>query len=231
MGVDDPGGVAEALARLAGQLHDESGVEDTVGVVVEFAVQALSCEQAGLVLRHGGGRLEMVAATDPLAGQAIGVQLALGAGPLVSAIADQVTVLVDDIGCDDRWPVWAAQITVLGLGSVLVVPIRAGDLVGGLSLAAGKPHAFEADDVDVAHLLARHASVAVASARQEETLHQAVDARGLIGQAQGILMERFTLDADRAFAILRRYSQDHNTKLSLVAQQLIDTRKLPGNHA
>lgn len=41
-------------------------------------------------------------------------------------------------------------------------------------------------------------------------------------------MERFDLDADRAFTVLRRYSQDSNVKLRDVAQQLIDTRKLPG---
>jgi AmiR/NasT family two-component response regulator len=56
---------------------------------------------------------------------------------------------------------------------------------------------------------------------------QAVDARKLVGQAMGILMERFDVDDDRAFAILKRYSQDTNTKLRDVAQQLIDTRKLP----
>jgi AmiR/NasT family two-component response regulator len=56
---------------------------------------------------------------------------------------------------------------------------------------------------------------------------QAVDARKLIGQAMGILMERFGIDDDRAFAVLRRYSQHNNQKLRDVAQYLIDTRKLP----
>jgi AmiR/NasT family two-component response regulator len=56
---------------------------------------------------------------------------------------------------------------------------------------------------------------------------QAVDARKLIGQAMGMLMERFDMDADRAFAVLRRYSQDHNRKLRDVALELIETRQLP----
>jgi AmiR/NasT family two-component response regulator len=60
-----------------------------------------------------------------------------------------------------------------------------------------------------------------------ENLAAAVDARKLVGQAMGILMERFDLDGDRAFAILKRYSQDTNTKLRDVAQTLIDSRKLP----
>ncbi len=81
--------------------------------------------------------------------------------------------------------------------------------------------------VAIAHILARHASVAVATARHEKQLVAAVDARKLVGQAMGILMERFDVDGDRAFAILERYSQDTNRKLRDVAQELIDTRKLP----
>jgi hypothetical protein len=83
------------------------------------------------------------------------------------------------------------------------------------------------DDEAIAHILARHASVAVSAARQEETMATAVDARKLVGQAMGILMERFDVDGDRAFAILRRYSQDTNTKLRDVARQLIKSRQLP----
>jgi AmiR/NasT family two-component response regulator len=56
---------------------------------------------------------------------------------------------------------------------------------------------------------------------------QAIDARKLVGQAMGILMERFDLNADQAFAVLRRYSQDTNTKLRDVAHELVQTRKLP----
>jgi hypothetical protein len=40
-------------------------------------------------------------------------------------------------------------------------------------------------------------------------------------------MERFTLDADRAFDVLRRYSQHHNLKLHEVATRLIESRRLP----
>ena len=96
-----------------------------------------------------------------------------------------------------------------------------------LELFNSEPFAFDDDDIAVAHILARHASVAVGTARQEETLWQAIDARKLIGQAQGILMERFGLDGDRAFAVLQRYSQDNNVKLREVARRLVDTGLLP----
>ena len=53
---------------------------------------------------------------------------------------------------------------------------------------------------------------------------QAVDARKLVGQAMGILMERFDLDGDRAFEVLKRYSQDNNLTLRDVANHLVHTR-------
>ena len=50
----------------------------------------------------------------------------------------------------------------------------------------------------------------------------------LIGQAQGILMERYKVTAERAFAVLSRVSQETNVKVRDVAQRLIDTRETPG---
>ena len=71
------------------------------------------------------------------------------------------------------------------------------------------------------------AAVALASAQRAENLWLAIDARKLVGQAQGILMERFDLSADQAFAVLLRYSQDKNLKLRAVAQLLVSQRSLP----
>ena len=99
--------------------------------------------------------------------------------------------------------------------------------IGALNLFDPEPDRFDADDVAVAQVLARHAGIALATSQRVENLELAIDARKLIGQAQGILMERFDLDADRAFEVLRRFSQDRNIKLREVAQRLIDTRKLP----
>ncbi|MEU8223474.1 GAF and ANTAR domain-containing protein [Kribbella sp. NPDC048915] len=219
------------FARLAVDLHDAPGVEETVDAVVQFALHALSCSYAGLVLYSRGARAEVVAVTDPVVAEVYDLQLSNNNGPLVTARQERTSVLIADTTGDDRWPNWAAEVAGLGIRSVLDVPLLTGDaarqVAGVLGLYSPKPDAFTADDEAVAHILARHASVAVASARNEETLAQAVDARKLVGQAMGILMERFDLDADRAFAILKRYSQDSNTKLRDVAQQLIETRKLP----
>ncbi|HEU4946382.1 MAG TPA: GAF and ANTAR domain-containing protein [Kribbella sp.] len=220
--------VAGVFARLAQDLHAEGSVEETVEAVVQFALGAVGCDHANVVLRHHGDRLEVVAATDSVTRQGVLMQLALGEGPCLTAIRHQVTVSVADTACDPRWPDWARQMAGLGLRSVLSIPLTAGRTIhGALNLVADRPYAFDAEDEAVADILARHASVAVASAREEASLWRAVDARKLIGQAQGILMERFGIDADQAFAILRRYSQDNNRKLRDVAAELVGNRRLP----
>jgi GAF domain-containing protein len=224
---DEESGPADAFARLALELHEEPGVEETVEAVVQFALRALNCDHANFVLKERG-KLEILAATDPITEQGIRMQLEIGEGPCLAAFAEQVSMLVPDTATEERWPVWAGKMAALGLRCVLSIPIQTGgNTFGALNLVSDTPDVFETDDEAVAHILARHAAVALSNARQEASLWQAVDARKLIGQAQGILMERYGVDDDRAFAILRRYSQDNNLKLRDVAKQLIETRRLP----
>ena len=231
MSESDLSASADTFARLSIELHDAPGVEETVDAVVQFALQALNCTYAGVALYTRGSRPEVAAVTDPVVADVYDLQLSSDTGPLVTALRDRTTVLIRDTSTDERWPAWAEKVAALGVRSVLDVPMatgaQPGRTVGVLGLYSPDPDAFSEDDEAIAHILARHASVALASARHEETMAQAVDARKLVGQAMGILMERFDVDGDRAFAILKRYSQDTNTKLRDVAQHLVNTRKLP----
>lgn len=67
-----------------------------------------------------------------------------------------------------------------------------------------------------------------ASSDESEHLSLAVVNRTIVGQAEGILMERYNLDADQAFAMLVRVSQNENRRINLVAEELIATRQTPG---
>ncbi len=58
-------------------------------------------------------------------------------------------------------------------------------------------------------------------------LQEAVEHRTVIGQALGILMERFDFDADEAFAYLSRCSQEQNRKLYDIAVEFVRLRELP----
>jgi GAF domain-containing protein len=174
------------------------------------------------------GALEIAALSDPRLESIFQIKFDTRDGPLVTAFTYDTVVRVQDTTTDPRWPQWSSTIVACGVRSILQVPLRDRDqTLGVLCLYCTEPNAFGVDEEAVAEILARHATVAVATASTTESFDHAIDAHKVVGQAMGILMERFEIDDDRTFAILRRYSQDTNTKLRDVAQVLIDTRKLP----
>lgn len=219
---------AEELAEMAVSLHDEPTLEETVERVLEYALKAVDCAYAGVIFVHAKQRVETVAATNPIVAKLDKVQLEHGEGPDIDVLSDpRSTVLVDDTTTDERWPRWAEAVAAAGVRSMLGIRLHtSATTIGSLNLFDPRPHHFTEEDRDVAHIFARHAAVALSSARDTANLWKAIDARRLIGQAQGILMERFDMDAEQAFAVLRRYSQDHNVKLHMVAERLIETRTL-----
>jgi AmiR/NasT family two-component response regulator len=70
--------------------------------------------------------------------------------------------------------------------------------------------------------------VAFADALQLDQLNAAINTRDLIGQAQGMLMERYAIDGDQAFRLLTRISQSSNRKIRDIADELISTRRIQG---
>lgn len=218
---------ASSFAEIARLLEAEPDVQATVGQIALLAQEAISCDFAGITLLHGRRKLETAAATSALVEKADALQYEFGEGPCLQAIWSHDTFIVDDMEQDPRWPNWGPQAAALGLRSLLAVRLFThGETLGALNVYASSPRRFDDEDVAVAHIFAAHASVALAAARQEEHLRKAIDARHVIGQAQGILMERFDIDADRAFNVLRRYSQDRNVKLRTIAEEVIDHRAL-----
>jgi GAF domain-containing protein len=218
---------AEEFAELALALHDVT-VEETVEKVLEFTLKAIGCDFAGVIFVHGRNHIETAAATDPIVAKLDAVQMEIGEGPDVSVLENRLSVIVSDTRAESRWPNWGARVYDAGIRSLLSVRMYTDDeTMGTLNAYSRKPDAFDVDDQAVAHILARHAAVALGNARKIENLWLAVDARKRIGQAQGILMERFDLTADQAFAVLLRYSQDNNVKLRAVADRLVETRELP----
>jgi len=219
---------AEEFAELAVRLHEEPSVVETVELVVEYALKAVDCQYAGVMLIHGDKTVETAAATDPLVEELDQFHVTCGEGPGLGSLSDRLTVRVADTRFDLRWEKWARCLDERGVRSVIAARMTTGsDDMGTLNLFHAEPDAFDTDDEAVAAILARHAAVALATARRAENLWLAIDARKLIGQAQGMLMERFDLSPDQAFAVLLRYSQSKNIKLRDVAELLVSQRRLP----
>ena len=101
------------------------------------------------------------------------------------------------------------------------------DDLGALNLYARTPGSFDEESERVGVLFASHAAIAYDAARTQSGLHRSAATRQLIGQAQGILMERHKIIPDRAFALLVAASQSGNVKLREIAEQLVQSGALP----
>jgi GAF domain-containing protein len=226
--------VTVELSRLVADAARELEGEDpstTMDRAVQLGVQLVrGAHEASIIVARRGNRVETPAATDELVARVEQLQQQLQEGPCLDALRKQDVVRSRDISRDERWPTWGPKVAA-------ETPIRSmlcfrpltddDDVVGGLNLYSYNPDAFDDEDVEDGSLLAAQASVAIASAQEIAQLRTAVDGRTLIGQAQGILMERFGLGPAQAFAVLARVSQARNVKVSQVAADLVETRLLP----
>ena len=97
------------------------------------------------------------------------------------------------------------------------------DTLGARDLLAHDPSSFTDESEHVGLLLASHAAIAAADAHHFENVTSALVNRDIIGQAKGILMERFKITSDQAFAVLAKVSQDTNRKVSAIAEDLART--------
>jgi GAF domain-containing protein len=218
---------SEEFAALAMALMNEPDVAQTIESIVEHARIGLEGDHAGVHIKRQR-KVETAAASNPVISRADELQTETGEGPCLDAVWEQDTFVVKDIATDPRWPSFGPMAAELGLHSILSVRLSDTEqTLGALNIYSTRLREFDADDIAVAQIFGRHASVALSTARREENLLNAIDARHLIGLAQGILMERYGLDASKAFAVLRRYSQDNNIKIRAVADQIVDTGQLP----
>jgi hypothetical protein len=200
-------------------------------IAVNCAVSLMSgCDHAGFTVHRKGGLVTPVSSSGELVRRANELQQELGEGPCLDALRDQETPVSMDLATEPRWPRWAPRVhRELGVGSMmsLLIYTEKQHSYGALSLYAHVGHRFGPDDWAIGHALAGHISVILSAECQIDQLGMAVHTRTHIGQAQGILMERFDIGADQAFDYLRRVSSNSNRKLAEVAEEIARTRKLP----
>jgi len=222
--------LAHRLSDLARTLEREGEVPETLQAIVDAAAGTISGAQyASISAVKGRREVHTVAATGQLPRAVDQAQYETGQGPCLDSLYKHRTVRVPDIGADERWPDFTARAAELGMGSMLSVQLYVhGDDLGALNLHSETVDAFDDDSEHVGLLFASHAAVAMAGAQVQDRLRQGMHTRDLIGQAKGILMERFKIDGEQAFRLLAKASQDHNRKLRDVADHLVHTRDLDG---
>ncbi len=222
--------LAGQLSELARALEHQQGNEDTLVHVVSSAIDLIpGVEEASISLVTGRRSVEARVPSGPLPIEVDGIQSETGQGPCLDAAFQQQTVHVPDMVSEQRWPLFARRAAAAGAASMLSFQLFVdGDNLGALNLYARSPHAFDEESEHVGLLFAAHAAVAVAGVRQQQHLLAGLASRDLIGQAKGILMERYGISGDVAFSLLVRVSRTASRKLRDVAEELVTTRELAG---
>jgi GAF domain-containing protein len=217
--------LAQMFAELALSLDAQTSVDDALDEAVRLAVETIDgAEYAGISWLVQGKPMQTPASTDPMVDALDTLQYELGEGPCLEAGMEQTTSVIADIGADERWPRFAARAKELGVASMLSCGLSSPRrTLGSLNLYARSTDAFDADSAQIAEVYAAHASIVLASRQLESDLRTAVDSRGLIGQAIGILVERHKVQPPKAFDMLVRASQRRHLKLREVAAQLVET--------
>ena len=225
---------AIAFTEVARSLFLAGRVEDILARAVDLSVVTIeACEFAGAFLLAGDSVSAQVG-TDPIVDEVDALQLSIGQGPCLDAVAQKLTFYADELGTDPRWPEFGREAEAKGLRSLLALPMATDGVLGALNLYARYPQAFGVVDRARGLLLASMVRFACSAARSHEdeerraeNLHAALITRELIGQAQGILIERERISADQAFHVPRQASQHLNVKLREVARDLVDTGERP----
>jgi GAF domain-containing protein len=226
----------EAFAkRLADAVRDLGEQEDpphTLERLVEIAPEFFdSCDYVGVSVVERAAIRTPVASTEKLR-ELDEAQYDLGQGPCREAIRSVPTVIVDDLATDPRWPEWGrAMVEELGIRSSLSFRLftKPGDSWGALNIYSRTPHAFTQEDVVHGQTIAAMAAVVLARSINDHHLARALETRTVIGEAIGILMERYDIDAKRSFDVIRRLSSQSNVKLRDLAEQIVSTRQLPSD--
>jgi len=223
-----PDDLSRRLADLARDMQGEADAPAVMALIVSSAPGTIpGAEEASISLVQGRRRVVSAAATSQRARRWDDLQAETQQGPLMDAMYEQQTVRVDDLAADPRWPQLARRAVDFGVGSLLCFQLFIhDDDLGTLTVLAHRPRAFTDESERTGLLFAAHAAVAVADAQDLNHITTALGNRDVIGQAKGILMERYKITPELAFALLAKTSQDANRRLHEVAEHLASTGTL-----
>ncbi|SDE30517.1 GAF and ANTAR domain-containing protein [Auraticoccus monumenti] len=223
--------LAEVLESVARRTSARTSMEEALGLLAQTAQETIpGADHVSVSVTRRGGRIETVAASGDLVRQLDAVQYELMEGPCVDSIRGRERRIANDLGHDDRWPAFGPRAVQLGVRSQMGLDLfDEDDSIGGLNLYGEEAGAFTDASVQVAVLFGAQASQLLGRRMRESQLTEAVQTRQLIGQATGIVMERYQLSAERAFEFLARVSQQGNIKLVAVAAELVEQAGRPAS--
>ena len=238
---DDEHDLSVSLAGLSRLATGRIDLKDTLTQVATYAVRAIpGADGAGLTLIEES-RQDTIVATDPFVTEVDAIQYGIGQGPCISAAAEAQTMVSGSLGGDSRWQQFGSKVARLGIHSVVSLPLITPEgVVGAMNVYAHDKHVFDDHAVSLGEFFATPAAIAVQNAqvlaqaqRLATELQLALQTRGVIDRAIGIMMSRSGGTEQEALERLRHLSQDKHLKLAVMAQTIVDeaVRRVHSRHS
>ncbi len=217
------GVIRQTMEELTNQFAHPTEIDVTLQGVTASCVELVDgVESADVLLISPRDPFLSVAATSQLAVDADRLQEQYGEGPCLDAAAGDSMVLCNDLREEPRWPRFAKAAVAAGVRSTMSFQLYTHNkLMGALNLFGIKPKAFTPQSQAVGAMFATHAAIALIANDERLQFQSALASRDVIGQAKGMIMERFDVDAVRAFELLTKLSQNCNRRVAEIAEELV----------
>ncbi len=194
--------------------------------IIDMAMEASPWDAAGLMAIDSCGVPHSPVASSPTIGRLDSLQGALDQGPAMDSLREggRRAVVSENLTTDRRWPRWRPAATAAGVVTVVSLRLFTDDTLGALNLYWNRLHIVDDGDLAEADAIAAQASVVLAYTTFEQTLRATVDRHNALGQAQGILMQRFGVSAAGARAVLRNYAEHQDVDVAELARRITSLR-------
>jgi anti-anti-sigma factor len=232
------GDLAGHLRRVAAVPADHDVVDGALRLVVALAQATVEGADGVSVSLQRHGRLTTVAATDQTVLDMDADQYASGEGPCVSASAEGRGFHVESLDEENRWPTFIPQAQKLGINAIVSSPLTAQDRpVGALNIYSRTRAAFSEKEQRLAAVFAAEASIILGDAvidvsedQLSARVQDALEARRIIAQAEGVVMEREGISTDDAYTLLVNFSRRTGQPVIERAADLVDSTRRPQPH-
>jgi GAF domain-containing protein len=219
------------LVELADNLVDDFDVIEVLTMLCNRCVETIDVDAAGVMLASPAGELQYVASSSESMRILELYQIQADEGPCVECFHSGEPI-IDRLLVDakDQWPHFSPRAIELGFNSVYCLPMRLrGRVIGALNLFRIDAEALDENDVVVAQGLSGVATIAILQHQTSldakvlnSQLSKALDSRIIIEQAKGMVSQATDCDVDQAFGRLRTHARNHNARLTVVANAIVD---------
>lgn len=208
----------------------------TLGRLCDAATLQFELLGSAVNLMSADGADGVLASSDARAHELAELEFTVGEGPGIEAFLSRRPVLVPDLraATGDRWPGYTSAALDVDLEAVFAFPLHIGAVgFGVFELYADQPRGLDPVQAATASTYAQIGTEtlldgeATIDGRLAPSLASALDYRGEIAQAQGMVMVDLGVTISEALVRLRAHAFTHDEPLIHLARRVIDGFVLP----